>query len=105
MAYQQGAVVVQLPQQDTAIVKKVEGFDTGVQLSEVGLQPSIQLCVDVELPGIGWFLHLWWEREAYDIDGGHFCNILPGGIPRRHRSTASTLSLFNSNDLLPLAQP
>lgn len=56
--YQQGAVVVHLPQQDAAVVEEVGGADAGVQVSEAGLQSGVQLCVDVELPGIGWFLHL-----------------------------------------------
>lgn len=56
--HQQGAVVVKLPEQHTSIVEEVSRVNAAVKMTDVRLQPSIQLCVDVKLPGIGRLLNL-----------------------------------------------
>lgn len=60
-------------------MEEVAGVDTSVQLSEAGLQPSVQLRVDVELPEISWLLHLWGEREEYNHNRDHLLKTLPSG--------------------------
>lgn len=64
-AYQQSAVVVQLRQQDAPVVEEVGGADAAIQVTEAGLHSGVQLCVDVKLPRIGWFLHLQGHKWLY----------------------------------------
>lgn len=49
---------MQLAEQHAAVVEEVSGADAAVKVTNVGLQTSVQLNVDVKLPGIGWFLNL-----------------------------------------------
>lgn len=49
---------MQLAEHHATVVEEVSGADAAVQVTDVGLQPSVQLSVDVKLPGIGRFLNL-----------------------------------------------
>lgn len=65
---QQGAVFVQLGEQNAAVGEQVSGADVAVEVARGGLQPRVQLRVDVELPGIGRFLELQPQgRGAEDL--------------------------------------
>lgn len=56
--YQQSAVVVKLSEQHAAVAEEVSRADVAVKVTHVGMQPSVQLSVDVKLPGIGRLLDL-----------------------------------------------
>lgn len=55
---QQGAVFVELGEQNAAVLEDVRGADVAEEVAGGGLQPRVQLRVDVKLPGIGRFLDL-----------------------------------------------
>ena len=55
---------MQLPEQHAPVVEEVSRGHAAEEVSDVGLQPSVQPSVDVELPGIGWFLNLRHKEEA-----------------------------------------
>lgn len=49
---------MQLTEQHAPVVEEVSGVDAAVQVADGGLQPGVQLRVDVKLPGIGRLLDL-----------------------------------------------
>lgn len=53
---------MQLGEQHAPVVEEVSRADAAEQVTDGGLQPSVQLSVDVKLPGIGWFLNLQRHR-------------------------------------------
>lgn len=61
--YQQSAVAVKLAEQHAPIVEDVSWANAAVEMTDFRLQPSVQLSVDVKLPGIGWFLNLQWQQQ------------------------------------------
>lgn len=71
--YQQGAVVVQLTQQHAAIVEEVGRVDVAVKVASAELQPSIQLSVDVKLPGIAWLLNLRLQQSQSSNNSSTGC--------------------------------
>ncbi|TNN61558.1 hypothetical protein EYF80_028170 [Liparis tanakae] len=62
-AYQQGAVVVELAEQHATVLEEVGGAHGAEQAPHVGLQASVQLHVDVELPRVGRLLDLQRTRH------------------------------------------
>lgn len=49
---------MELAEQHASVVEEVSRADAAVKMADVGPQPSVQLSVDVKLPGIGRLLNL-----------------------------------------------
>lgn len=49
---------MKLAEQHASVVEDVSRANVAVKVTDVGLQPSVQLSVDVKLPGIGRLLNL-----------------------------------------------
>lgn len=70
--YQQSAVVVELAYQHASVVEEVGGANAAVKVTDAGLQPSVQLSVDVKLPDVGWPLNLQWWLYRHLVRLTHF---------------------------------
>lgn len=78
---QQGAVIVELCEQNAAVVEQVSGSNGAEEVTRAGLQPSVQLGVDVKLPGIGRFLDL---QGTKTLTVGLCCGWLCAATPPPH---------------------